>query len=122
MTLMLCSLELMRFDGWSTGEDGTIRSWTVDRGKLCGTKHFSTSPSDRGAIGDDANRAGLGRSSDGGLNNARAEDHGGIHNRGGTSVPLCALASSPVQPVLAVGLSHGAVHIVFVKQVTFHAK
>lgn len=37
--------------------------------------------------------------------------------KGDVQVPVCALASYGAQPLIAVGLSHGAVHIVFVKEV-----
>lgn len=37
--------------------------------------------------------------------------------KGDVSIPVCALAACGAQPLLAVGLCHGVVHIIFVKQV-----
>lgn len=46
------------------------------------------------------------------------EDNGeAARGKGDISVPVCALASCRAQPLIAVGLCHGAVHIVFVKEV-----
>lgn len=46
------------------------------------------------------------------------EANGAAAKRSGdVPIPVCALASCGVQPLLAVGLSHGVVHIMFVKQV-----
>lgn len=39
--------------------------------------------------------------------------------KGDIPVPVCALAPCRAQPLVAVGLCHGAVHIVFVKEVSF---
>lgn len=38
---------------------------------------------------------------------------------GDIPISVCALASCRAQPLIAVGLCHGAVHIVFVKEVNF---
>ncbi len=37
--------------------------------------------------------------------------------RGDVPVPVCALASYGAQPLISAGLCHGAVHILFVKEV-----
>lgn len=42
---------------------------------------------------------------------------GAVKRIGDVPVPVCALSSCGAQPLIAVGLCHGTVHIVFVKQV-----
>lgn len=97
-----------------SGEDGSIRAWTADRGKLLGTRRFSTFSSAeqlQEAI-DGGKRASL---------DDRIEDMEGagaaVRGIGDVPIPVCALSSCGAQPLIAVGLCHGTVHIVFVKQV-----
>ncbi|CAN0362423.1 unnamed protein product [Pylaiella littoralis] len=95
------------------GEDGAIRVWTTDRGKLCGTQTFSAFSEveklDEAIEG--SRRASLDDRMD------ALEDNGeAARGKGDISVPVCALASCRAQPLIAVGLCHGAVHIVFVKE------
>ncbi|CAM9308631.1 unnamed protein product [Ectocarpus sp. 4 AP-2014] len=95
------------------GEDGTIRAWTADRGKLCGTQTFSafstTQDLDEAMAGD--KRASL---------DERIVTLEGVGDapkkKGDMPVPVCALASCRAQPLVAIGLCHGAVHIAYVKQ------
>lgn len=97
------------------GEDGSIRAWTADRGKLCGTQTFSAFSTieeyDEAIEGSKA--ASLDDRMDE-IEGTREE----AKKKGDLSVPVCALASCRIQPLVAVGLGHGAVHIVFVKQVS----
>ncbi|CAB1115794.1 unnamed protein product [Ectocarpus sp. CCAP 1310/34] len=95
------------------GEDGAIRAWTADRGKLCGTQTFSafskTQELDEAIAGD--KRASL---------DERVVTLEGAGDspkkKGDVPVPVCALASCRAQPLVAIGLCHGAVHIAYVKQ------
>ncbi|CAM9456895.1 unnamed protein product [Scytosiphon promiscuus] len=95
------------------GEDGSIRAWTADRGKLCGTQRFlafSTVEEHDDAV-EGGNKVTL---------DERIDKMEGTQEiakkRGDLPVPVCALASCRTQPLIAVGLCHGAVHIVFVRQ------
>lgn len=96
------------------GEDGYIRAWTADRGKLCGTQTFSafSKAEELDEVVEGEKRASL---------DDRMEILEGTgettRKKGDVPVPVCALASYGAQPLIAVGLCHGAVHIVFVKEV-----
>lgn len=100
------------------GEDGTIRGWTADRGKLCGLRKF-TAYSELAEEIDNTNDAeGDGG---GGLNSKLETVESSAETItakiGDLPIPVCALASCRTQPLVGVGLCHGAVHIMFVKQV-----
>ncbi|CAM9331513.1 unnamed protein product [Ectocarpus sp. 6 AP-2014] len=95
------------------GEDGAIRAWTAGRGKLCGTQTFSafstTQELDEAIAGD--KRASLDERI------VTLEGAGDApKKKGDVPVPVCALASCRAQPLVAIGLCHGAVHIAYVKQ------
>lgn len=109
------------------GEDGTIRGWTADRGKLCGSRKFTahSEPSpdvddvqhDTGE-GSNAGVEALDRSKLAGVERGSEEVTSATNKKGEIPIPVCALVSCRLQPLIAVGLCHGAVHIMFVKQVS----
>lgn len=98
------------------GEDGTIRGWTADRGKLCGLRKFTAHSEPAEDVDNveqdngEGNKAGVERDSE--------EVPSAAKEKGEIPIPVCALASCRLQPLIAVGLCHGAVHIMFVKQVS----
>lgn len=98
------------------GEDGTIRAWTTDRGKVCGIRKFflcsnSAATSDYDVEGP----------SEGILPDPKHETMGvqeaEFPRRGDVPIPLSSLASCRSQSLLAVGMCHGVVHLIFVRQV-----
>ncbi|CAM9814816.1 unnamed protein product, partial [Discosporangium mesarthrocarpum] len=96
------------------GEDGTVRAWTAARGKLCGHKRFvAIPPTTAPSVADTGAEAGwglgLGRSAVGGSGLGAAKGRE-------VPVPVCVLASCRLQPLLAVGLSLGSAHLLFVEQ------
>lgn len=97
-----------------TGEDGSIRAWTAARGKLCGTRTFSafSNPDESDKAAEESKKTSLDDRIEGPATTT-------TKRAGDVPVPVCALASYGPQPLIAVGLCHGTVHIVFVKQVTF---
>lgn len=97
------------------GEDGAIRAWTADRGKLCGARRFSAflDSEEHDKALEDSRRASL----DDRMDHAEGTGAAGTKSAGDVPVPVCSLASCGTQPVFAVGLCHGAVHIIHVKQV-----
>lgn len=90
-----------------SGEDGGIRAWTAHRGKPCGSRRFVAllDPAAAGSGGDAVETA------------SRVDGEARLGARGEAPVPLCSLAASPVQPLLAVGTCRGTAHLVFVTQV-----
>lgn len=100
------------FNSQHAGEDGSIRAWTADRGKLCGTQTFSGFSKERDEDIEGGKRASL---------DDRLDHLDGTGEtariKGDIPISVCALASCRAQPLVAVGLCHGAVHIVFVKEV-----
>lgn len=101
-----------------TGEDGSIRAWTAARGKLCGTRTFSafSNPEELDEAVEEGRKASLDDRIEGTATTATGVP---MKRTGDVPIPVCALASYGVQPLIAVGLGHGTVHIVFVKQVHF---
>lgn len=97
-----------------TGEDGSIRAWTAARGKLSGTRTFSafSSPEELDEAAEEGRKASLDDRIEGPATTT-------TKRTGDVPVPVCAMASYGPQPLIAVGLCHGTVHIVFVKQVNF---
>lgn len=98
------------------GEDGSIRAWTTDRGKLCGTQTFSAYSTVEEL--DEAIEGSRRKSLDERMDTLE-ETGEAAKKKGDVPVPVCSLASCRAQPLVAVGLCHGAVHIVFVKEVKF---
>lgn len=103
------------------GEDGSIRAWTAARGKLCGTRTFSafSNPSELDEAAEESRKASLDDRIEGSAPATTTGGGGPTKRAGDVPVPVCALASYGAQPLIAVGLCHGTVHIVFVKQVFF---
>lgn len=96
------------------GEDGFVRAWTADRGKLCGKIQFSafSNPEEFNAFMEKGRRVSIFD------RNEALEGRGPAANSiGDVPVPVCAIAPCKTQPLLAVGLCHGMVHVLFVKQV-----
>ncbi|CAM9947612.1 unnamed protein product [Ectocarpus sp. 12 AP-2014] len=97
------------------GEDGAIRAWTADRGKLCGTQTFSAFSTTQEL--DETIAGGKRASLDERI--VTLEGAGDApKKKGDVPVPVCALASCRAQPLVAIGLCHGAVHIAYVKQIS----
>lgn len=105
---------LMKASSRAPGEDGFVRAWTADRGKLCGKIKFSafSNPEEFSAFMDKGRRVSI---------FDRSEDLEGrepvANSIGDIPIPVCAVMPCKTQPLLAVGLCHGMVHILFVKQV-----
>ncbi|CAM9277675.1 unnamed protein product, partial [Laminaria digitata] len=115
------STEVMEASGGvlvTGGEDGSIRAWTAARGKLCGTRTFSafSNPSELDEAAEEGRKASLDDRIEGSAPATTTGGGGPTQRAGDVPVPVCALASYGAQPLIAVGLCHGTVHIVFVKQ------
>lgn len=109
-----CEIKSIGFQLRHAGEDGSIRAWIADRGKLCGTQTFSAFSTVEEL--DEAIEGGRRASLDDRLDTLEGSEET-AKKKGDISISVCALASCRAQPLVAVGLCHGAVHIVFVKEV-----